>query len=39
MEDVEFAILCWVSWYNTEWMIEPLGHLAQAEYETPSQRA
>ena len=33
MEDVEFATLCWVSWYNTERIMEPLGYLSPAEYE------
>jgi putative transposase len=32
-EDVEFATLCWVSWYNTERIMEPLGYLSPAEYE------
>jgi len=26
-EDVEFATLEWVSWYNTPWLLEPLGYL------------
>lgn len=39
MEDVEFATLCWVSWYNTERIMEPLGYLSPAEYEAQYQRA
>jgi transposase InsO family protein len=33
MEDVEFAALCWVSWYNVERIMESLGYLSPAEYE------
>jgi len=39
MEDVEFATLCWVSWYNTERIMEPLGYLSPAEYEAQYQQA
>lgn len=39
MEDVEFATLCWVSWYNTERIMEPLGYLSPAEYEAQYERA
>jgi len=32
-DDVEFATLAWVAWYNTERLLEPLGYLPPAEYE------
>lgn len=32
-EDVEFATLEWVSWYNTARLLEPLGYVPPAEYE------
>jgi len=32
-EDVEFATLEWVSWYNTTRLLEPLGYIPPAEYE------
>lgn len=32
-EHVDYATLEWVSWYNTERSLEPLGHLPPAEYE------
>lgn len=35
MEDFEFATLCWVAWYNTERIMEPLGYLSPANYEAP----
>lgn len=38
MEDVEFATLCWVSWSNTDRIMEPLGYLSPAEYEAQSLR-
>ncbi len=39
MEDVEFATLCWVSWYNTERLMEPLGYLPPAAYEAQYRQA
>ena len=33
LEHVEYATLEWVSWYNTQRLMEPLGHLPPAEYE------
>jgi putative transposase len=33
-DDVEFATLEWVSWYNTTRLLEPLGYVPPAEYET-----
>ena len=33
LEDVEFAMLTWVAWYNTQPLMEPLGYSPPAEYE------
>ena len=33
LEDVEFATLEWVHWYNHERLLEPIGYLPPAEYE------
>jgi len=33
LEDVEFATLHWVSWYNTQRLLEPIGYVAPVEYE------
>ena len=33
LEDVEYATLEWVSWYNTQRLMEPLGYLPPVEYE------
>jgi transposase InsO family protein len=33
LEDVEYATLEWVAWYNTQRLMEPLGHVPPAEYE------
>ena len=33
LEDVEFATLEWVAWFNTCRLMEPLGYLPPAEYE------
>jgi transposase InsO family protein len=33
LEDVEYATLTWVSWYNTHRLMEPLGYLPPVEYE------
>jgi transposase InsO family protein len=32
-EEVEYATLEWVAWYNTQRLLEPLGYLPPAEYE------
>jgi putative transposase len=32
-DDVEFATLEWVAWYNTQRLLEPIGYLPPAEYE------
>lgn len=33
VEDVEFATLEWVAWYNTRRLLEPLGYVAPDEFE------
>jgi transposase InsO family protein len=33
LEDIEFATLEWVSWYNTARLLEPIGYVPPAEYE------
>src|SRR5204863_7298278 len=33
LEDVEFATLEWVDWFNTRRLLEPIGYLPPAEYE------
>ena len=38
-EDVEFATLEWVEWYNSQRLMEPLGYVPPAEYEEQFHRA
>ena len=33
LEDVEFATLEWVAWYNHRRLLEPLGYVPPAEFE------
>jgi putative transposase len=33
LDEVEFATLDWVAWFNTQRLLEPLGYLPPAEYE------
>ena len=33
IEDVEFATLTWVAWYNVHRLLEPLGYVPPAEFE------
>jgi len=33
LDDVEYATLDWVSWFNTERLLEPLGYVPPAEFE------
>jgi putative transposase len=33
IEDVEFATLEWVSWFNGRRLLEPIGYLPPVEYE------
>ena len=37
LDDVEYATLEWVSWFNTSRLLEPLGYLPPAEYEAQFQ--
>jgi transposase InsO family protein len=39
LEDVEFATLEWVAWYNSQRLMEPLGYVPPAEYEEQFYRA
>ena len=34
LEAVEFATLDWVDWFNTRRLLEPIGYVPPAEYET-----
>jgi len=33
LEDVEFATLEWVAWFNTRRLLEPIGHVPPVEHE------
>lgn len=33
LEDVEYATLEWVGWFNTRRLLEPIGHMPPVEYE------
>ena len=37
LEHVEYATLVWVSWFNTQRLMEPLGYLPPAEFEAQYQ--
>lgn len=39
LEDVEYATLEWVAWYNSQRLMEPLGYLPPAEFEEQYHRA
>ena len=39
LEDVEFATLAWVAWYNTTRLLEPIGHVPPAEFEAEYYRS
>ncbi len=39
LEDVEYATLEWVAWYNSQRLMEPLGYLPPAEFEDQYHRA
>lgn len=39
LEDVEYATLEWVAWYNSQRLMEPLGYVPPAEYEDQFHRA
>jgi transposase InsO family protein len=38
LEDVEFATLEWVAWFNTRRLLEPIGYVPPAEYEAAYYR-
>lgn len=38
-DEVEYATLEWVAWFNTQRLLEPLGHVPPAEYEEQFYRA
>jgi putative transposase len=38
VDDVEFATLTWVDWFNNRRLLEPLGHVPPAEYEAAYYR-
>ena len=33
IDDVEYATLVWVDWFNNRRLLEPLGHVPPVEYE------
>lgn len=39
LDDVEYATLEWVAWYNTQRLLAPLGYRPPAEYEAQYHRA
>lgn len=39
LEDVEFATLEWVAWYNSQRLMQPLGYVPPAEFEEQFHRA
>ena len=39
LDDVEYATLEWVAWYNSQRLMERLGYLPPAEYEQQYHRA
>ena len=39
LDDLEYATLEWVAWFNTQRLLEPLGYLPPAEYEEQYHRA
>lgn len=38
-EDVEYATLEWVAWFNTQRLLQPLGYVPPAEFEEQFFRA
>jgi transposase InsO family protein len=38
LDDVEYATLEWVAWFNSQRLLEPLGYLPPAEYEAQYHR-
>jgi transposase InsO family protein len=39
LEDVEFATLEWVAWFNTTRILEPIGYIPPAEFEEAYYRS
>lgn len=39
LEDVKYATLEWVAWYNSQRLMGPLGYVPPAEYEEQNERA
>jgi putative transposase len=39
IEDVEFVTLEWVDWFNRRRLLDPLGYVPPAEYETAYYRS
>ena len=39
VEDVEFATLEWVDWFNPRRLLEPIGYVPPAEYEQQYYRS
>jgi transposase InsO family protein len=39
LDDLEYATLEWVAWFNTQRLLEPLGYLPPADYEEQYHRA
>jgi len=39
LEDVEFATLEWVSWYNTKRLLGPIGYLPPVDFEAAYDRS
>jgi transposase InsO family protein len=37
-EDVEYATLEWVAWFNTQRILEPLGYVSPVEFEEQYHR-
>jgi transposase InsO family protein len=38
LEDVEFATLEWVAWFNNSRLLEPIGYIPPAEFEETHYR-
>jgi transposase InsO family protein len=38
-DDIEYATLQWVAWFNTQRILEPLGYVSPAEVEEQFYRA
>jgi putative transposase len=38
LDEVEYATLEWVDWFNHHWLLEPIGHVPPAEFEAADHR-